>query len=517
MKANYTVKRRYGLIKLDAGFKQFNRIKYTLGILAVMVLTLIFPHFTIAQSTFATIVDGSAEDTRINAVQEISAGGYILAGERDVSGTPSFCAYLAKTDNDGDLAWATVVDGSSEDTRIKAVLSTSDGGYILAGERDVSATPSFCAYIAKVDGNGTLVWASIIDGSAENTKINSIQATSDGGYILGGERDVAGTPSFCAYLAKVDANGILIWSAVVDGSSEDTRISAVRVTSDGGYILAGERDVSGTPSFCAYLAKTDANGTLTWSSIIDGSAEDTRINSVQLTSDGGYILGGERNVSGTPSFCAYLAKTDASGTLSWASVVDGSAEDTRINSIQTTSGGGYILAGERDVSGTPSFCAYIAKTDANGTLAWASVVDGSSEDTRINSAQVTSDGGYILAGERNVSGTPSFCAYLAKTDDAGIILGFDNSDLSQSTFQTTSFPNPFNDRTEISFEIKRSGPVALNIYNGIGQQVATLVNESLSAGNYKVAFEGHDLPTGIYIYRLEAGGLNNMGKLTLVK
>ena len=518
MKAIYREKKTDLPLELKTQFIQFDKLKYYLRILSVMAfMVLIFCVPTTAQVTFTAIVDGSAEDTRINAIQEVSGGGYIIAGERDVSGTPSFCAYLAKTDANGALDWASVIDGSSEDTRINALYTIPGVGYALAGERNVAATPSFCAYIALVDGAGTLIASAIIDGTAENTKINAIAGTSDGGYIIAGERDVSGTPSFCAYLAKIDAFGALSWSSVIDGSSEDTRISSVKVTSDGGYILAGERDVSGTPSFCAYLAKTDVNGTLLWSSVVDGSSENTKINSVQLTSDGGYILAGERDVSGTPSFCAYLAKTDSNGTLSWASVVDGSAEDTRINSVQGTSDGGYILAGERDVTGTPSFCAYLAKTDASGTLSWASVVDGSSENTKINSAHVTADGGYILAGERDVTGTPSFCAYLAKTNDVGVVLGINNIDLGQVSPQVATYPNPFSDRAEINFDLIQAGPVALNIYDWTGRQVVNLIDASLSPGNYKAGFEGSDLPAGIYIYHLETGGTRTVGKMTLVR
>ena len=124
MKANYREKKTDLPFVLKTQFVQFNKIKYFLGILGVMALmVLIFSIPTTAQVTFTAIVDGSAEDTRINAVQEVSGGGYIMAGERDVSGTPSFCAYLAKTDANGGLDWASVIDGSSEDTRINALYA----------------------------------------------------------------------------------------------------------------------------------------------------------------------------------------------------------------------------------------------------------------------------------------------------------------------------------------------------------------------------------------------------------
>ncbi len=67
-------------------------------------------------------------------------------------------------------------------------------------------------------------------------------------------------------------------------------------------------------------------------------------------------------------------------------------------------------------------------------------------------------------------------------------------------------PNPFSTSTEIQFNLSQSGQTVLKIYNLIGKEITTLVNEDLSGGAYKVTFDSVNLPSGVYIYRLESNG-----------
>ncbi len=80
-----------------------------------------------------------------------------------------------------------------------------------------------------------------------------------------------------------------------------------------------------------------------------------------------------------------------------------------------------------------------------------------------------------------------------------------------------NFPNPFNPTTQIRFEVPVSGFVSLKIFDVLGREVATLVNERKSPGTYEVQFDGSKLPSGIYFYRLEAGSFVETKKLVLLK
>ncbi|MSQ46376.1 MAG: T9SS type A sorting domain-containing protein [Ignavibacteria bacterium] len=80
-----------------------------------------------------------------------------------------------------------------------------------------------------------------------------------------------------------------------------------------------------------------------------------------------------------------------------------------------------------------------------------------------------------------------------------------------------NFPNPFNPSTKISFGLSKSTNVVLKVFNNLGQEVATLVNESLQAGSYEANFDASNLPSGIYIYSLRTNGGVITKKMTLLK
>jgi hypothetical protein len=81
-----------------------------------------------------------------------------------------------------------------------------------------------------------------------------------------------------------------------------------------------------------------------------------------------------------------------------------------------------------------------------------------------------------------------------------------------------NYPNPFNPSTKISFSLPETGIVNLNVYNVLGQKVASLLNsENMSAGNHSVSFNASNLSSGVYFYSLKAGNNVITKKMMLVK
>jgi hypothetical protein len=80
-----------------------------------------------------------------------------------------------------------------------------------------------------------------------------------------------------------------------------------------------------------------------------------------------------------------------------------------------------------------------------------------------------------------------------------------------------NYPNPFNPVTTINYSLPKAGIVKLTVYNSIGSKVGTIVNEYKPAGDYSVRFNGNNLASGIYLYRLESGNYNAVKKLILMK
>jgi len=80
-----------------------------------------------------------------------------------------------------------------------------------------------------------------------------------------------------------------------------------------------------------------------------------------------------------------------------------------------------------------------------------------------------------------------------------------------------NYPNPFNPSTTIRFGLPQKSDVNLKIFDLLGREVATLIDKTMSAGEYKVIFEAEGLPTGVYFYCIRANGFSRVKKLTLVK
>jgi hypothetical protein len=90
-----------------------------------------------------------------------------------------------------------------------------------------------------------------------------------------------------------------------------------------------------------------------------------------------------------------------------------------------------------------------------------------------------------------------------------------NSVLSFNLFQ--NYPNPFNPVTKIKYSVKNRENVTLKVYDILGKEVATLINEEKPAGDYEVTFNGNALASGVYIYRMTSGEFSSSKKLLLLK
>ncbi len=80
-----------------------------------------------------------------------------------------------------------------------------------------------------------------------------------------------------------------------------------------------------------------------------------------------------------------------------------------------------------------------------------------------------------------------------------------------------NFPNPFNPKTKITFVIGHSSIVSLKVYDDLGNEITTLVNKELPAGEYEIEFNGQEISSGIYFYRLKAEDYTAVRKMILIK
>ncbi|NIA12214.1 MAG: hypothetical protein GWP10_21475 [Nitrospiraceae bacterium] len=333
-----------------------------------------------------------------HSVQQTSDGGYILAGQTSSYGSGGWDFWLVKTDSNGNKVWDKTFGGSNNDGA-SSVQQTSDGGYILAGNTYSYGAGSGDFWLVKTDSDGNKQWNKTFGGTSRD-EARSVQQTSDGGYILAGYTYSYGAVGQDFWLVKTDSDGNKVWDKTFGGSMHDGA-SSVQPTSDGGYIITGTTESYGSGGWDFWLVKTDSNGNKVWDKTFGGTNDDFA-ESVQQTSDDGYILAGETYSYGAGYSDFWLVKTDSNGNKEWDKTFGGTNDD-HAESVQQTSDDGYVLAGMTKSYGAGSNDVWLVKTDSNGNKVWDKTFGGTSRDEAY-SVQQTSDDGYIIAGSTDSYG-----------------------------------------------------------------------------------------------------------------
>lgn len=346
------------------------------------------------------------------SLQQTKDGGFIIAGYTSTQETDTLVAsreiiFLLKVDSSGNYQWNEYYPESWLDYAA-SVKQTKDGGFIIAGtvsrEPGLHGNPRYSDIcLIKTDSNGSHQWTKIFGGEDDDHG-DCVLQTTDNGYIIVGNTESYGAGEDDVYIVKTDSLGDSLWTKTYGGKKDDVG-NSINFTSDGGFIITGFTESSGMGDRDLYLIKVDANGDLLWEKTFGGKHLDWGY-SVQQTSDGGYIIAGNTcSVGpGTPEYTnVYLVKTDEKGTLCWEKTYDGSenpkyALPDEASSVQQTSDGGYVIAGNTmSVQGKGMGDIYIIKTDENGNTIWTKIYGDESFDGS-NEIIQTTDGGYAVVG-----------------------------------------------------------------------------------------------------------------------
>ncbi len=226
------------------------------------------------------------------------------------------------------------------------------------------------------------------------------------------------------------------WNITFGGKGEESA-SSVRMTSDGGLIIAARLTNLSNMRINTWLIKTDANGIQHWNkTLLAGS--DNWAESVEETRDGGFILAGSavRDGPGGEYNTVVLIKTDEKGTQQWYRTYGSARNNPEVavdhvaKSVKQTSDGGYVIAGRSmyvDAANykwsrpSDNINAWLVRFDANGSYMWSMTIP---DGTEANSAQQTLFGGFIAAGKIRIKnsaggGIDENKAILVKTDSFG--------------------------------------------------------------------------------------------------
>ncbi len=338
--------------------------------------------------------------------------------------------------------------GGTVDDVLLVLEHAMDGGYILGGFTDSGlggdkTQPSWGSsdyWVVKVDSMGIKLWDKRYGGTNLDA-FHSLEQTTDGGYIVGGETmsdssgdisqnnwGLAGSSDY--WIIKIDSLGIKQWDKRLGGTQDDGMMS-LHQTTDGGYIFGGvsSSDSSGDKTqncwgaFDYWMVKTDSVGNKQWDKRFGGTDDDLLFD-IKQTSDGGYILGGytESDSSGDKTQPLWggrdywIVKTDSVGNKQWDKRFGGTGHDY-LSVVQQTNDGGYILGGvslsqvsgdktQPTWGGAGDFDLWIVKMDSLGNKQWDRDFGGIGSEDEFSTLTQTPDGDYLIgaASYSDISG-----------------------------------------------------------------------------------------------------------------
>ena len=370
--------------------------------------------------TFQKAYGGTAMDEG-TSVRQTPDNGYIMAGTTTSYGSGGRDVLVIKTNAVGDTLWTRTYGGPLDNEYGFCVQVTDDGGYVVSGVASSFYDVEGDMYLVRLTATGDTLWTRTYGGIGYEWG-SYVQQTSDGGFVIAGQTPAFGAGGFDVYMVKVDANGGVAWTKTYGSSGLETA-SAIQQTADGGYILSGQTSFgAGTGDFL--LVKTDATGTMEWAKAYGVAGTEDGV-TVKQTTDGGYVIGGSsENILGPTGEDMCLIRIDPAGDVLWAKLYGGSVTDECYEVIQTPDGGFALCGKSFSFSTAGDYDVYVVKTDAQGVVQWSKTYGGSTSSSHNEigrSIDVTSDGGYVIAGESMYGfGIGLKNAYVIKTDALGM-------------------------------------------------------------------------------------------------
>lgn len=341
-----------------------------------------------------------------------------------------------------DILWERSYGGKHAEFLYDAI-PTPDYGFLLVGSsisnkngNKTEANKGDLDYwVWKMDEKGTPEWQKSYGGNGVDL-LQSVQLTSDGGFILAGtsssdksgdkKENCKGKEDF--WIIKLDAKGGEIWQRTIGGSGQEKLLSIAQ-TIDGGYILGGtsssnksEPDDKGVEdkygksedsrgSLDYWVVKLDTKGEIKWQKTLGGQYVD-ELKSIEQTNDKGYILGGYSNspISADKTQDNFglndywIVKLDEEGNELWQRTLGGDKDDN-LFALSQTKDGGFIVGGNSNSGATNTKAQtnkngtdfWVLKLDKIGTIEWQETYNYGKKDI-LSSIVENPDGTFLIGG-----------------------------------------------------------------------------------------------------------------------
>lgn len=420
------------------------------------VIALCVPSDAQASHQWARVIGGAGDEVPYS-VQQTSDGGHILAGYTVGSFGGDQNVWLVKLDSSGNISWQRTFAGGSGAESGGLVRQTADGGYYLACH-----TPAFGnggeGWILRLDSAGSVLWQETHGGTSSES-VWSIEPTSDGGSVFGGDTTSFGSLDQNSWAVKLTNSGTVAWAtrrcigSGIQPSGYRQHVRTILSDGSGGYATLVEVEAP-TGSSGVLFQHLDANGVASGAKHFISSSISAEPVAMDRAGDGGWFVSGISIGSGGNSD-GLLMKLNSTGSPAWQKRIGDGGTSTFLDG-RSTSDGGYVAVGEAESPSDGSRDVWVVKFDASGGVMWQRTYGGPGTDVG-RAIGRTSDGGYVVGGESESygSGKQALLLRLSPTGEIDTSCGdlvktatLPSTDLSAS--DTTSFTSSVFDTTVTS-------------------------------------------------------------------
>ncbi len=526
----------------------------------------------VSQSWLARYAGPTPGDDVGNAIAVDSAGNVYVAGRASSSSFGIGDFMVIKYSPSGDSAWLRTYDGSGngEDEALAVAVDRSGNVYATGFSTDSSSGKDIVTI--KYNSEGVMQWIRRYDGTARFEDIGTALAldSSANVYVTG---QSFSTTTFSDFLTiKYNTSGVVQWVRrdSCSGLGQDYAFAIALDASASRVFVTGTSIGNGTGFDYYTSCYWAANGDSVWSLRFNGPATaDDEARSIAVDRFGNAFVTGFVNNGPTTSSDYATIKYDPIGAQQWVRFYNGSGdEDDAARAVAVDDAGNVYVTGW-SLGDTSNTDFVTIKYTSNGVEQWVQRYNGQGDANdaavaiatdRFANVYVGGSGGDLFVrrfatAKYNTDGVQQWVVLsdssgrsrALRVDSDGSVYVTGNSEglnpdcVTIKYSQTThvredddrmatefvlcqNYPNPFNPATRIPFQVRglgvpagQAGFVSLKVYDVLGSEVATLVNEEKSPGEHIVAWDAEGVASGVYLYRLSADGATQTRRMILVR
>lgn len=420
-----------------------------------------------------------------------------------------------KYNSAGILQWAKSYNGPLGFSDIAAAIVIGASGNIyVTGKSGGSTGPDYAT--VKYNSSGVQIWAQRYNGPANQIDEASSIAidASENIYITGFSNGDSTSRDITTI--KYDAFGNSIWIQRYNGQgfgNDDGR--AMFVDNAGNVYVTGSSQGAGS-NYDYVTIKYNSAGMELWVQRYSGPGNNIdQANALAVDAFGNVYVTGY-SLTNPNNYDCRTVKYNSSGNRLWVNTHSGFGDGFDEGSSLKTDAFGNVYVAGRSTGELTNLDYFTIKYDSSGAMKWLKQYNGpgggSDEATSI---AIDPSGNIFVTGGSSGDTTSSDYATIKYSQSIGINIL--SNEIPGDFLLSQNYPNPFNPDTKIKFQIPEPGSVKLILFDVLGREVLTLVDEKLQPGTYETDWHASNQPGGIYFYKLITESFVKTQKMVLLK